>query len=117
MDIYSELILDHYQNPRNFGSIKNPSKKSIVFNPSCGDRIEIDVVLDKNKIKKIKFRADGCVISSASASMLTEQVKGITKDNLKKLDKNFMIKLIGIKLGPTRIRCALLPLEGLHKLL
>lgn len=117
MNIYSELILDHYRFPRNSGSIKNSSKKSVVFNPSCGDRIELDVVFNKNKIEDIKFKGQGCAISQASASLLTDYVLGKTNDNLKKLDKNFMIILLGIELGPNRIKCALLSLEALHKLL
>ncbi|OGK14003.1 SUF system NifU family Fe-S cluster assembly protein [Candidatus Roizmanbacteria bacterium RIFCSPHIGHO2_02_FULL_37_15] len=117
MNIYSELILDHYQNPRNFGSIKNPSKKSVIYNPSCGDRIELDIVLKQNKIKDVKFRGQGCAISQASASILTDYVLNKAKEELKKLDKDFMIKLLGIELGPNRITCALLPLEALHKLI
>ena len=117
MNIYSELILDHYRYPRNFGSLKNSAKKSVIFNPSCGDRIEMDIIFEKDKVKQIKFRGQGCAISQASASILTVQVKGKSKEDLKKIDKDFMIKLLGIELGPTRIRCALLPLEALHKLI
>src|SRR3989344_8460850 len=105
MNIYSELILDHYQNPRNFGSLKKPTKKTVIFNPSCGDSIELDIILTKNKLTNIKFRAQGCAISQASASILTEGVKGQTKDDLQKLDKDFIIKMLGIELGPNRIKC------------
>jgi len=117
MNIYSEVILDHYRYPRNFGRIKNPSKKSVLFNPSCGDRIELDALFEKDKVKEIKFRAQGCAISQASASILTVQATGKLKEDLKKIDKDFMIKLLGIELGPNRIRCALLPLEALFKLI
>ena len=117
MNIYSEIILDHYQNPRNFGTIKNPSKKTVIFNPSCGDRIELDIIFSKDKIKEIKFRGEGCAISLASASILTGYTLHKAKDELKKLDKDSMIKLLGIELGPNRIKCALLSLEALSKLL
>ena len=117
MNIYRELILEHYKSPHNYGSIKNPSKRSVIFNPSCGDRIELDIILSKNKVEEIKFRGQGCAISQASASILTDYVQGKLKKDLKKIDKEFMIKLLGIELGPNRIKCALLPLEALYKLL
>lgn len=117
MSIYQEIILEHYKNPRNFGTLKSPSKKTSVSNPSCGDKIEMDVVFTGKKIMEIKFSGQGCAISQAAASLLTEYSKGKTNEELQKLDKEFMIKLLGIELGPNRIKCALLPLEALHKLL
>ncbi|MBI4226345.1 iron-sulfur cluster assembly scaffold protein [Candidatus Roizmanbacteria bacterium] len=117
MSIYQEIILEHYKNPHNFGTIKNPSKRSSIFNPLCGDKIELEAIFKKGKVEKIKFRAQGCAISQASASILTDHVLGRIKEDLKKLDKDFMIKLLGIELGPNRIKCALLPLEALHKLI
>jgi len=117
MNIYSEVILDHYRYPRNFGTIKYPTKKSSLFNPLCGDKIEMDIIFEKDKVEEIKFRAQGCAISRASASILTDHALGKAKDELKKINKDFMIKLLGIELGPNRIRCALLSLEALHKLI
>lgn len=114
--IYQEIILEHYKHPRNFGTIRNPSKKTSVSNPLCGDKIVMDIVFTDKKIKEIKFNGQGCAISQASASLLTEYSIGKSKDTLQKLDKEFMIKLLGIELGPNRIKCALLPLEALHKL-
>jgi nitrogen fixation NifU-like protein len=75
------------------------------------------VNFEKNKIKEIKFQGEGCVISTASASMLTDYVKGRSKQELKKLDSKFIIKMLGIDLGMTRIKCAVLPLEALQKML
>jgi len=75
------------------------------------------VNFEKNKVKEIKFEGEGCVISTASASMLTDFAKNKTKEELKKLDSKFIIKLLGIDLGMTRIKCAVLPLEALHKLI
>ena len=117
MSIYQEIILDHYKNPRNFGNIRNPSKKTNVSNPLCGDKIEMDVLYKDKKVGEIMFSGQGCAISQASASLITEYVKGKTKEELKKLDKDFMIKMLGVELGVNRIKCALLSLEALHKLL
>ena len=117
MNIYRELILEHYKNPHNFGTIKSPSRRTVISNPSCGDRIELDIVFTKDRVKDIKFRSQGCAISQAAASLLTDYVWGKAKNDLKKIDKDFMIKLLGIELGPNRIKCALLPLEALYKLL
>ncbi|MBI4009426.1 SUF system NifU family Fe-S cluster assembly protein [Candidatus Roizmanbacteria bacterium] len=117
MSIYREIILDHYKNPHNFGTLKNSSKNTSVSNPLCGDKIEMDIFFEKNKVNDVSFRAQGCAISQASASLLTDYTKGKTKEELKKLDKDFMIKLLGVELGVNRVKCALLPLEALHKLL
>ena len=115
--IYQEIILEHYKNPHNFGSVKDPTKKTSVANPSCGDEIKMEILFKKDIVEEIKFKGQGCAISQASASILTDYVLGKSKDDLKKLDKDFMIKLLGIELGPNRIKCALLALEALYKLL
>lgn len=119
MSIYQDIILDHYRNPRNYGRIKRPSKKIEVSNPLCGDIIRIELILDKNDktVRDVKFTGNGCAISQAASSLLTEFIKGKSEDQLRKLDKQFMMKLLGIKLGPNRIKCALLPLEAVQKLI
>jgi len=116
-NIYTEIILDHYHHPRNFGEIKNPTNKVEVSNPLCGDKIAMMIIFDKEKVSEVKFNGVGCAISIASASMLTEYIKGKTKEQLKKIDKNFIIKILGVKLGVNRIKCALLSLEALKKML
>ncbi|MBI3379706.1 SUF system NifU family Fe-S cluster assembly protein [Candidatus Gottesmanbacteria bacterium] len=123
-NIYREIILDHFKNPRNFGKMKNPDANAYENNPFCGDKIEIDVKI-KNKeqrtknriIEDIKFRAEGCAISMASASMLTERVLGKNIKDIKKLNTEDILEMLGITLTPTRLKCALLPLEVLHKTL
>ncbi len=75
------------------------------------------VVIKNDKVSDIKFSGKGCAISQASASLLTDYAKGKRKEDLKKLDRNFMIRTLGIELGPNRIKCALLPLEALYKLI
>ncbi|MCX7881391.1 MAG: iron-sulfur cluster assembly scaffold protein [Patescibacteria group bacterium] len=117
MSIYTEIILDHYQNPRNFGRIPNPSFHSQASNPLCGDRLELDIVVEEQKIKDIKFQGVGCAISIASASLVTETLKNKDLLYLKKIDKNFIIKLLNIDLGVNRLKCALLILEAIKKLL
>ena len=117
MNIYQDIILDHYHHPHNKGKIDHPDNSVLTNNPLCGDKIEMTVILDKNKIKEIKFSGEGCVISQASASMLTDYAKNRSKQELKKLDSKFIIKMLGIDLGINRIKCALLPLQALQKLL
>jgi len=117
MTIYQEQILDHYKNPRNQGVIENPDTKTVVHNPLCGDRIEMYAVFNKNKIKKISFITSGCVISKASASLLSEYALKKTKNQLRKLNKDFIIDMLGIQMGPNRVKCATLALEALQKLL
>ncbi|VVA43356.1 SUF system FeS assembly protein, NifU family [Candidatus Roizmanbacteria bacterium] len=117
MNIYQDIILDHYHHPHNQGRLDISGKSVQVSNPLCGDKIEMTIVFEKNKVKEVKFQGEGCVISTASASMLTDYAKNKSKQELKKLDSKFIIKMLGIDLGMTRIKCALLPLEALHKLL
>lgn len=117
MNIYQDIILDHYHHPRNQGKLNKYDRSIVINNPLCGDRIEMAIIFEKNKIKEIKFNGDGCVISIASASMLTNFAKNKSKHELKKLDSKFIIKMLGIDLGMNRIKCAVLPLEAFHKLL
>ncbi len=115
--LYQEAILDHYRNPRNFGVLKKSSQSRTINNPLCGDTITMQIVVRGNTVKEIAFLGEGCAISIASASILTEYVKGKSKNELLTLDKIAMMKLVGIEVGPTRIKCLLLPLEALHTIL
>lgn len=115
MSVYTEIILDHYQNPRNFGRLKKFTHQGQGANPLCGDKISIQAFIKDEKIIDIKFYASGCAISLASASMLSTYVKGKTKKELKKIDKKFIINMLRVNLGVNRIKCALLPLEVLQK--
>ena len=116
-NIYRENILDHFKNPRNFGKLTNPSAEFSLYNSVCGDKIEMDVKVKEERVDDVKFRGEGCAISIASASILTESVKGKELELVKKIDRGDIIKLLGISLSPTRLKCALLPLEVLHKIL
>lgn len=117
MSIYQAIILDHFKNPRNWGTLPHPTTSVTVDNPLCGDKIRMDIELKNDKVSSIKFSGDGCAISKASASLLSEYMKGKERKSLINLDKEFMIKLIGIEVGVNRLKCLLLPLEALHKAL
>ncbi|MBI2641360.1 SUF system NifU family Fe-S cluster assembly protein [Candidatus Roizmanbacteria bacterium] len=116
MSIYQDLILDHYRNPHNFGPLKKATAKYSLMNPLCGDKIEIQVVIKKDTLTAVRFLGEGCVISKASASMLTDFAQGKSLNQLKALDTQFILKMLGVSLSPNRVKCALLPLEVLHKL-
>ncbi len=110
-DLYRELILDHYQHPHNHGEIPDADISYEDSNPLCGDRIRIDLKIRNNVVEDVKFNGRGCAISQASASMLTDELMGKSLDEIKKLDKQFVLDLLGVPLGPVRIKCALLPLK------
>lgn len=112
-DIYREIILDYYRNPRNYGELDNPDIKAKDSNPLCGDVIEMQLKVNQNRVDDVRFRGHGCAISQASASLLTELIKGKTLDEIKELGKKDVLELIGIDPGPTRIKCALLGLKVL----
>jgi len=110
-DLYRELILDHYQHPHNHGELPGADISYEDSNPLCGDKIRIDIKLKNDIVEDVKFNGKGCAISQASASMLTDEILGKSLDEIKKLDKKFILDLLGIPLGPSRIKCALLPLK------
>ncbi len=110
-DLYREVILDHYQHPHNHGEIPGADISYEDSNPLCGDKIRIDLRIKDNIVTDVKFSGKGCAVSQASASMLTDELIGKSLDEIKKLDKQFILDLLGIPLGPTRIKCALLPLK------
>lgn len=117
MNIYRENILDHYRSPRNFGNLENPDVSHEEDNIFCGDKIKIDLHITHHslRIADIKFSGEGCAIAMASASILTEKAKGKKLKDLHKLDKDDILKMLGIELSPTRRKCALLPREALNK--
>lgn len=110
-DLYRELILDHYQHPHNHGALPDATNSFEDTNPLCGDRIRMELKIENGVIVDVKFTGKGCAISQASASMLTDEVKGKSLEELHKIDKQTVLDLLGIPLGPSRIKCALLPLK------
>jgi nitrogen fixation protein NifU and related proteins len=113
-DMYREVILDHYKNPRNKGMLDPHDFSYEDENPLCGDKLRIDVRLDaEQRIHEVAFSGRGCAISQASASMLTEAIMGKTLDEVKQLSKDDILEMLGIELGPVRLKCALLSLKVL----
>ncbi|MFW6448709.1 MAG: Fe-S cluster assembly sulfur transfer protein SufU [Halobacteriota archaeon] len=110
-DIYRQQILDHYRNPRNHGELEDPTFSHVGENTMCGDRIELDVRLDDEggTIEAVAFRGDGCAISQASASLLTEELVGMALDEVEALDRDDVLELLGVDISPMRIKCAVLP--------
>jgi nitrogen fixation protein NifU and related proteins len=112
-DLYRENILEHYQNPSNFGTIDEPDITYEDTNPLCGDRIRIDLRIVDGKIAEIKFSGRGCAISQASASILTEMVDGEDLDSVRELSAQDILDELAIPISPARVKCALLGLKVL----
>jgi nitrogen fixation protein NifU and related proteins len=112
-DLYRENILDHYRYPRNKGHLDNPDIHYHDVNPFCGDEITLELKVEDDRIVDVAFEGKGCAISQASASMLTEEIVGMTLDEVKTLDKDFIVEMLGIEIGPVRMKCALLSLKVL----
>lgn len=113
-DMYREVILDHFKNPRNRGTLDPHDFTYEDENPLCGDKLRIDVRLDaERRVCDVAFSGRGCAISQASASLLTEAIQGKSVEELKALTKDDILDLLGIELGPVRLKCALLSLKVL----
>jgi nitrogen fixation NifU-like protein len=111
-DFYKEYILDHYRNPRNFGHLEHPTAVAEDLNPLCGDKIQMELqVGDDGKISDVRFSGKGCAISQASASMLTESIKGKTLEEVAHLSHDIVLENVGIGISPTRMKCAMLGLK------
>jgi nitrogen fixation protein NifU and related proteins len=108
-DMYQETILQHYRTPKNFGPLEGAQLSGEESNPLCGDHITMRLKLDTGgeKIEAIRFEGDGCAISMASASMLTESLAGKTVEEAKKLQRDEVLAHLGIPLSPARVKCAL----------
>ncbi len=116
-DLYRQHILDHYKRPRNFEVPECNGRCARGSNPSCGDTLELCIVIDDNFVKKATFQGSGCAISVAAASLLSEQLRGMTLDTAKALAPADVYRLLGIEVGPGREKCALLCLRALHDIL
>lgn len=114
-DLLAEILLDHYKNPHNYGKIDNASSELTEANPVCGDTVHLSLLIEGDTIKDAKFVGRGCSISQASASMLTDEVKGKKLQEVLDMKEEQLLSLIGIPLGPARERCALLSLNTLKK--
>ncbi len=111
-DFYRDFILDHYRNPRNFGRLDQPTVSAEDLNPLCGDEIRMDLhVNGAGIVDDVRFSGKGCAISQASASMLTEELKGMRLEDVAKLTKEVVLENVGIGISPTRMKCATLGLR------
>lgn len=111
---YKEIIIDHYKSPRNFGTLPDPKVIVREGNASCGDLIEVHARLDKKKtIKEIKWKGIGCAISTAAASLLSEKVVGMDKEDLEAFGEKGIIDLLGGEINVGRIKCATLAYQAI----
>jgi nitrogen fixation NifU-like protein len=132
-DLYQEVILDHTKKPRNFGKIENANHEAVGHNPLCGDKIVIYVLIEGGVIKDISFQGQGCAVSQASASMMTERIKGKTRAEVEALFERFhdlvtgkpessgggpelgkLAVFAGVQKYPVRVKCATLPWHTLR---
>ena len=113
-DMYREFILDHYKHPRHHGVLEPADISYEDDNPLCGDVIRVDLRVDENNcVVESGFSGQGCAISQASASILMEEIQGKTLDQIKKLSRDDILDMLGIELGPVRLKCAMLALKVL----
>ena len=113
-DMYREVILDHYKNPRFRGELDPADISYQDDNPLCGDMIRIDLRVDENdEIVECAFSGQGCAISQASASMLMEDIQGKSLEEIKEYSREEILDMLGIELGPVRLKCAMLSLKVL----
>jgi nitrogen fixation protein NifU and related proteins len=113
-DLYRDHILDHYKNPRNYGDLEGATHHYHDTNPLCGDEITMFLLVgDDGRINDVHFTGRGCAISQASASLLTEKIKGMTLDEAKAIGRDQVLEELGITISPARVKCALLSLKTL----
>lgn len=113
-DLYREIIIERYKSPLYRGQLEPHDFSFEDENPLCGDQLRIDVVVDENdRVQKALFSGHGCAISQASADLLLESIQGKTLEEVKQLTKQDVLDLLGIELGPVRLKCALLSLKVL----
>ena len=110
-DLYRQNILDHYKQPRNFGELADADYEFEDNNPLCGDELKVQLKVDDGRVADVRFSGHGCAISQASASMASEELVGMPMDELVRLDREFILDLLGIDISATRMKCALLSLK------
>jgi len=115
--LYRDFILDHYRNPRNAGTLEQPDASFEDLNPLCGDKIRMDVKIRDGVVEDIKFKGRGCAISQASASLLTESIKGKKISEIDAIGKDDVLENLGISISAARLKCALLGLKVLKQAL
>ncbi len=115
-DLYREHILEHYKHPQNWGELPEHDLEAHDTNPLCGDELTVQLKLDgEGRIANVGFSGHGCAISQASASMLSEEIRGLTPEELLALDRRAVLDLLGIDISATRMKCALLSIKVLKE--
>jgi nitrogen fixation protein NifU and related proteins len=113
-DLYRENILQHYKNPHHWGELADADLEADDLNPLCGDELKVQLKVDGDgKIADVRFSGQGCAISQASASMASDEIVGMSVDDVLRLDRSFVLDLLGIDISATRMKCALLSLKVL----
>ena len=110
-DFYKEYILDHYRNPRNFGHLEAPTAVAEDLNPLCGDKIRFELQIEDGLVTDVRFSGKGCAISQASASMLSEEIKGQRVEDVARFSQERVLENVGIGISPARMKCAMLGLK------
>jgi len=110
-DLYRDYILEHYRHPHNFGVLETPTVSYEGANPLCGDRITMMLDVEDGVVKNVAFTGRGCAISQASASLLTDEIKGKPVADVEKMTPDDVLDLIGVEISPARLKCALLSLD------
>lgn len=110
---YREFILDHFRNPRNYGRLEGADISHEEHNPLCGDVVGMDFKVSGGTIADVRFHGRGCAISQASASLLTERLKGLSLEEARQISRDDVLEELGIQISPARLKCALLPLKVL----
>jgi nitrogen fixation protein NifU and related proteins len=110
-DLYRDYILDHYKRPRNFGELDPHDLQALEHNPLCGDELAVQIRVKDDRIEDLRFQGHGCAISQAAASIASEELKGMSLQEVGELDADWMIELLGIPVSATRRKCALLNLK------
>jgi nitrogen fixation NifU-like protein len=116
-DLYRDYILEHYRRPHNFGVLESPSASYEGSNPLCGDRITLQVRVADGTVAEVGFTGRGCAISQASASLLTDEVKGKPISEVAAITPDDLLDLLGIEISPARMKCAMLSHDALHHVL
>jgi nitrogen fixation NifU-like protein len=112
--LYREYILEHYKHPHNWGELEAPDLEAQDLNPLCGDQLKVQLAVgDDGLITDIAFSGQGCAISQAAASMISDEVKGMKVEQLMSLDRSSILDLLGIDISATRMKCAMLSLKVL----
>ena len=116
-DLYRDYILEHYRRPHNFGVIEDPTASIEGNNPLCGDRITLQLGISDGVVERVGFTGRGCAISQASASLLTDEIKGKPVADVAAFRADDLLELLGIEISPARLKCAMLSHDTLQKAL